>query len=446
MRNSSHGVFKAKYRIHGGVPVPHRKNTAGTEIARIPSPERVTLAMRQHIGAECVPVVKPGDYVTVGQKIADNSALISAPIHASVSGIVTGISEILLPNSIYTQAVTIESDGQMTLCPEVAPPKIETRGDFLAAVRESGLVGLGGAGFPTHVKLAVPPEKHVDTLIINAAECEPYITVDYRECLDHSTDVLRGVYTLLEHFDFKQIIIGVEDNKPDVFYHLIKIAESLRNKDNTVHLMKLKSRYPQGAEKMMVYAATGRKVPVGKLPADAGCLVLNVTTVSTLYRYLKTGKPLVSRSLTVDGSAVADPKNVRAPIGTPISTILDFCGGLTAEPYKLIAGGPMMGLALPGADFPTLKQSNALLAFAPGDKQVKPERACIHCGKCTRACPLSLVPAMAEEAITLKNVGTLKKIGTDICMECGCCAYVCPAGKPLVQHMRLAKETIKELT
>ncbi|MDR3344218.1 MAG: RnfABCDGE type electron transport complex subunit C, partial [Oscillospiraceae bacterium] len=277
-------VFKAKRRIHGGVPVPHRKNTAGAEIIRIPPPESVTLAMRQHIGAECEPMVKAGDYVTVGQKIADSAAFVSAPIHAGVSGIVTGIGELLLPNSMRTRAVTIKSDGLMTLCPDIAPPKAETRADFLAAVRESGLVGLGGAGFPTHVKLAVPPGKQVDTLIINAAECEPYITVDYRECLDHSTDLLHGVYLLLERLELKRIIIGVEDNKRDVFYHLLKIAGDIRDKNNAVNLMTLKSRYPQGAEKLMVWAATGRKVPAGKFPADVGCMVLNITTVSTLYR------------------------------------------------------------------------------------------------------------------------------------------------------------------
>jgi electron transport complex protein RnfC len=437
-------VFKALRRIRGGVPVPHRKNTAGAEIVRIPPPTKVTLAMRQHIGAECVPTVKPGDYVTVGQRVADSAAVVSAPIHASISGTVTAIGEILLPNSVRTQALTIEGDGKMELCPDIAPPKINSREDLIKAVRESGLVGLGGAGFPTHVKLNVPPDKNVDTLIINAAECEPYITVDYRECLDRSTDLLRGVFLLLELYDFKHIIIGVEDNKPDVFYHLLKIASDLRDKENRVRLMTLKSRYPQGAEKMMVYAATGRRVPVGKLPSDVGCMVLNVTTVSTLYRYVKTGKPLVSRSLTVDGSGVATPKNVRAPIGTSIVDILDFCGGVTEEPFKVITGGPMMGLALPSLDFPTLKQNNAILVLARGDKQFKPERACIRCGRCTRACPLSLAPARAETAIAQKDCEAIKKIGTEICMECGCCAYVCPAGKPLVQHMRLAKELLRE--
>ncbi|MDR0884440.1 MAG: electron transport complex subunit RsxC [Oscillospiraceae bacterium] len=445
MKQIPHDVFRAVRRIHGGVPVPHQKNTAGCEITRIPTPTQVMLSMRQHIGAPCAPIVKVGERVTVGQKIADTDAFVSAPIHASVSGTVTAIGEHLLPNSIRAGVITIESDGLMTLCPEIAPPIVQNTADFLKAVRESGLVGLGGAGFPTHVKLTVPPEKHVDTLIINAAECEPYITVDYRECLDQSRDLLRGVYLLLEQFNFKRIIIAVEDNKTDVFYHLQKIAQDVRDRTHAVQLMTLKSRYPQGAEKLMIWAALGRKVPVGALPADTGCMVLNVTTVSTLYRYFKTGKPLVSRSLTVDGSAVAEPKNVRAPIGTSVRDILDFCGGLTTEePYKIIAGGPMMGFALPHADFPTLKQNNAILAFAQGEKFVKPERNCLHCGRCNRACPLSLMPAKAEGALQLGDIDTLRRIGTETCMECGCCAYTCPAGKPLVQHMRLAKEHIQK--
>lgn len=438
------GVLRAVKKVRGGVKVAHHKNTAELEVVRIPTPSKVVIPMQQHIGAPCEPVVKVGDEVAVGQLIGDSDKFISAPIHASVSGKVTAIGEVKLPNGSVSKAVTIESDGEMRLWGGIKPPKVETREDLIKAVRDSGLVGLGGAGFPTHVKLNFPPDKNIDTLVVNAAECEPYITVDYRECMENSWDILSGVYALKELLGFKQVIIAAEDNKPEAFKVLGKIADHDADIDDSVKLMVLESKYPQGAEKMMVQSATGRRVPPGKLPADVGCVVMNVASVAFISRYLKTGKPLVSRSLTVDGSAIAAPKNVRVPVGTGIGEIIDFCGGFKGEPCKILTGGPMMGLAIVGTDLPVLKQNNAILAFTADDAVLKPETDCIRCGRCVAACPMSLMPTNIVKAAKIKDVDALKRAGVTVCMECGSCAFACPAGKPLVQHMRLAKAILRE--
>lgn len=438
------GVLRAVKKVRGGVKVAHHKNTAELEVVRIPTPSKVVIPMQQHIGAPCEPVVKVGDEVAVGQLIGDSDKFVSAPIHASVSGTVTAIGDIKMPNGSVSKAVTIESDGEMRLWEGVKPPKVETREDLIKAVRDSGLVGLGGAGFPTHVKLNFPPDKNIDTLVVNAAECEPYITVDYRECMENSWDILSGVYALKELLGFKQVIIAAEDNKPEAFKVLGKIADHDADIDDSVKLMVLESKYPQGAEKMMVQSATGRRVPPGKLPADVGCVVMNVASVAFISRYLKTGKPLVSRSLTVDGSAIAEPKNVRVPVGTDIGEIIEFCGGFKGEPCKILTGGPMMGLAIVGTDLPVLKQNNAILAFTADDAVLKPETDCIRCGRCVAACPMSLMPTNIVKAAKIKDVDALKRAGVTVCMECGSCAFACPAGKPLVQHMRLAKAILRE--
>lgn len=438
------GVIRAVKNVRGGVKVPHHKNTANLEVIRIPEPKSVILPMQQHIGAPCTPTVKVGDKVEVGQVIGDSDKFVSAPIHASVSGTVTAVGNVKLSNGTMAQGVTIESDGEMRLSDTVEPPHVETKEDFLKAVRASGLVGLGGAGFPTHVKLNVPAGKNIDTLIVNAAECEPYITVDYRECIDNSWDIYSGIRTIMEFLEIPNIVIAVEDNKPEAFRILSQIVDGDSNPEGSIKIMKLKSRYPQGAEKMMVQSATGRQVPPGKLPADVGCIVMNVASVAFIARYLKTGKPLVSRSLTVDGMAIDQPKNVRVPIGTSISYIVDFCGGFKEEPVKIIAGGPMMGMAITDLDHPISKSNNALLCFSKQDAKIFRETDCIRCGRCAQACPMSLVPTKIVRDTKAKDVDALQSDGVMVCMECGSCAYSCPAKKPLVQHMRLAKAVIRE--
>lgn len=438
------GVLTAVGKSRGGISVPHNKNTAEKPVKRMEFPKTVVLPMQQHIGAPCEPTVKVGDIVDVGQVIGDTDKFVSAPIHATISGKVVAVGDVYLANGMISKAVTIESDGEMRLSSDVKPPVINSKEDLIKAVRASGLVGLGGAGFPTHVKLNYPDDKGVDTLIINAAECEPYITVDYRECIDHGEDIINGIYSIQKYFKFKQIIIAAEDNKPKAFKVLKDIIDMEDNKDGVVKLMVLKSKYPQGAEKMMILSATGRRVPPGKLPADVGCVVMNVGSIAFIGRYLKTGKPLISRSVTVDGTAIKEPNNVRVPIGTKIADVIELCGGFNDDPKKIIFGGPMMGLALSSIEAPLCKQNNAILAFTDNKYLTKKQRDCIRCGRCVDACPMSLMPTLIERYAKAKDVDRLKKIGVNVCMECGSCAFSCPSSRPLVQYMRLAKQVVRE--
>lgn len=438
------GVLSPVAKGRGGVHVDYNKNTMNMPVERMAVPKTVVLPMQQCIGAPCTPCVKVGDEVCAGQLIGDSDKFMSSPIYASVSGKVTAVGDVKLANGMICKGVTIESDGLMKESEDIKPPVVTNKQELIAAVRKSGLVGLGGAGFPTHVKLSFPDDKGVDTLIINAAECEPYITVDYRCCIENALDIFDGVYGIQKHFKFKKVIIAIEDNKPEAFKVLKEIADADNKRDNTVELMCLKSQYPQGAEKMMVLSATGRKVPPGKLPADVGCVVMNIASVAFIGRYLRTGKPLISRSITVDGSAIKNPKNLRVPIGTNLQDIIDYCGGFKSEPRKIIFGGPMMGVSICDTNAPLCKQNNALLLFENRKDIIKRERDCIRCGRCVSACPMSLMPTNIERFAKAKNVDALKHSGVMVCMECGCCSYSCPSGRPLVQYMRLAKQIVKE--
>lgn len=432
------------FRTHGGAAVPHHKNTAQMESATLPCPSQVTIPMQQHVGAPCKPLVKVGDLVQVGQKIGDSDAFVSAPIHASISGKVSAITKVALPGGQMVDAVVIESDGQMTVSPEVRPPVVNTPEDFIRAVHESGLVGLGGAGFPAHVKLNVPKDKHLDTLIVNAAECEPYITADNREALENSWAVLSGVYAVRDLLGLERVIIAVEDNKPDVIEVLRKVADNPKlDPEDRVRILPLRARYPQGAEKVLVQSCTNRVIPLGKLPADVGCLVMNITSVAFLADYLKTGMPLVKKRVSVDGSAIASPKNVIVPIGTKIADVVAFCGGYSQPPAKLLMGGPMMGIALTSDELPILKQNNGILAFAEKDAALPKPTACIRCGRCVSGCPMNLVPTQLEKYAELRDTDKLDQLGIMCCMECGTCAYNCPAHRPLVHAIRMGKALLR---
>lgn len=431
------------FRTHGGAAVPHRKNTAQVQSVVMPAPKEVAIPMQMHVGAPCSPLVKPGDLVTVGQKIGDSKAFVSAPIHASVSGKVKAIQKIQLSNGGYGDAVIIESDGKMGPCPDLKAPEVTDLKSFLQAVRDSGLVGLGGAGFPTHVKLNVPEGKKVDTLIVNIAECEPYLTADNREALEDTANVLDGVFTVKKMLGLSRAMIAVEKNKPEVISQLnTLLTTDSRNDGQTVRVMPLKATYPQGAEKVLIKACTDRVVPMGKLPADVGCIVMNVTSIATLANYLKTGMPLVKKRLTIDGGAVKDPKNVIVPIGTSIHDIMDFVGTKKA-PAKVLIGGPMMGMAAATIDAPVQKQNNGLLFLSEEEAHLPQPTACIRCGRCVQGCPMHLIPTKLEEYVKVQDVGALQKFDVMDCMECGTCAYNCPAHRPLVQAIRLGKSLVK---
>ncbi|MBP3692788.1 MAG: electron transport complex subunit RsxC [Clostridia bacterium] len=429
--------------VRGGAEVPHLKSTAECESVLMPSPATVFIPMSQHIGAPCEPCVKVEDEVFVGTLIGDSEKYISAPIYSSVSGKVTAIEDYTLTNGAVCKAIVIESDGLDTPCPDLKPVEVNTIDDLVAATRACGLVGLGGAGFPTHVKLAPKDENTLDTLIINGAECEPYITSDYRSCMEDFEDIIEGVYLLKKIIGFKRVLIAVEDNKPAAIEKLAQLASDKRDEDNSVKVLKLPSRYPQGAEKVLIYTATKRRLPLGALPSDVGCMVLNITSVATLYRYIRTGMPLVKKRITVDGTAIAEPKNLIVPIGTRIADVIDFCGGFKCDPAKVLYGGPMMGVTVESTQQPVLKQNNAILAFADTADLFPQTTACINCGRCHRACPMKLMPCSVEAALKADSTEALTKLHVNYCMECGCCSYSCPAKRPLTQVMRLAKQKVR---
>lgn len=422
-----------------GVRTPHRKNTRDSQTVMAPVPDHVFIVMSQHMGPPCNVLVQPKDEVKVGQVLGDSDAFLSAPIHSSVSGVVLRIDEIVMPNGVRSKAVVIETDKKQEFHPDVKPPVINGREDFIKAVKASGMVGLGGAGFPTHIKLNPKNPDEVDTLIVNAAECEPYITSDYRAVVEEADDILDGIRAVMKYLDIKNCRIGIEDNKPEA---IEKLTEMTKN-ESGVQVVKLKSKYPQGAEKVLVYETTGRVVPEGKLPADVGAIVSNVTTIAKLARYLRDGLPLVSKRVTVDGGAVKEPKNVKALIGTPIREVLDFCGGFKAEPRKILLGGPMMGTAVYDENYPIVKGTNAILAFDESQVEEYSETDCIRCGRCVRACPFDLMPLRIEEAFNKNDNDALERYKVNLCMECGCCAYACPAKHHLVQVNRLAKGRLR---
>ena len=428
------GIFNSR-----GVKPAHKKHTDNQSAVRLENVASVTIPMRQHIGAPCVPTVKVGDAVAVGQVIGDAEAFMSAPVHASVSGTVSKVGEIRLANGERMTAVTIKSDGEMRLFEGIEKPQYNTVDEFLRHVRASGLVGLGGAGFPTHVKLKVPQGK-VDTLVINAAECEPYITTDNRECIDNTADVIDGVELVCKVLEIKNAVIGVEDNKPQAISALRK---EIADRGSGIIVKALKSKYPQGAEKVLIHSATGRVVPMGGLPMDAGCIVMNVASVAFLARYMRTGKPLVTRTVTVDGSAIATPNNFRVPIGAPVQDVIDAAGGFAKEPKKIILGGPMMGNVVSSTDYFITKTNNAVLAFDERDARPKKETACIRCGRCVSVCPMKLMPASLEKYQRCGDAQGLEDGAVLNCIECGCCSFTCPAGRQLVQSIRLGKSIVR---
>ncbi len=436
-------ILQPLKNIFGGVSLPHNKGTAEMQSVIMPAPTKVAIAMQQHIGAQCTPCVNKGDKVYVGTKIADSEKFVSAPIHSSVSGIVSGFGTCLLPTGKTCETVIIESDGNMTPDPNLQPVEIKNAEDLVNAAKNSGLVGLGGAGFPSHVKLKIDGNNPPDTLIVNCAECEPYITSDYRECIENTENILEGVYLLKEMLGFKQVIICVESNKPKAIEALYRVASSSKDIDNSVKLMRLKTRYPQGAEKMLIYTATGRKLPLGKLPIDVGCVVMNITSISVLNKYIKTGMPLVSKIITVDGNAVNKPQNVCVPIGTSIEDVINFCGGYKRSAKKILYGGPMMGISVADTSSTILKQNNALLVFDRKQAEKKQETPCIRCGRCAAVCPVRIQPLEIEPAFRVGDLDRVKALHVDYCIECGCCSYICPAKRYLTQVMSMAKNELK---
>ena len=405
-------------------------------------PKTVTIPMSMHIGAPAKPIVKAGDSVKVGTLIAEAGGAVSAPIHASVSGKVTKIVDHLLADGRTVPAVVIESDGAMTADESLTPPVVNSRETFVEAVKNAGIVGLGGAGFPAFFKLNADPAR-IEHLIINGAECEPYVTSDTFTMQTRGDDMEVALNAMKSCLGIKHVIFGIENNKKKAIESMKRLADKV-NGDCTVEVKVLPSIYPQGGEKVLIYHTTGKAVPAGKLPIDVGCVVINCTTLAAIGSYLQTGMPLVKKCVTVDGGAVKEPKNLIVPIGTAMSELFELCGGLKETPAKVIYGGPMMGITVPDTSAPILKNTNAILALT--EKEVKQPKttACIRCGSCTNTCPFGINPAAIARAYAKRDAEALKALSLMTCMECGCCSFVCPANRPLVQTNKLGKVFLKE--
>ena len=404
----------------------------------MPLPSKIVLSMAQHIGAPAAPAVAKGDQVYVGSVVGKAGGFVSSDIHSGVSGIVDGITTITAPNGAVQTAVVIIPDGEQKVDPAIKAPEVTDLKSFQDAVRASGLVGLGGAGFPAAVKLAPKNLDEIDTLVINGAECEPYITSDNRCFLEDTHFILSGIKAVMKYLNIGKCVIGIENNKPQA---IAKMQSAIDVPG--VEVKALPCRYPQGAEKVLIENCTGREVPFPGLPSDVGVIVMNVTSVAFVGKYLETGMPLVTKRLTVDGDIIKEPKNVEVVIGTPVQELLDFCGGLTDEPGKVLYGGPMMGNCLADLSQPIMKNNNAILAFSKKWAHIPKATNCIHCGRCTNACPLGLSAKEIVQAYNAGNVELLQELNADLCMSCGTCSFVCPAKRPLAPSIALAKIMMK---
>jgi len=420
----------------GGTHIPdNKKLTADLPIEDMPAPDVVAISLSQHIGKPSVPLVNVGDLVSVGQPIAEEGGFVGANIYSSVSGKVLAIEERFNPNGSKSNYIVIENDKNNWTASPLPEPEEKTPQAILDRIRLAGIVGMGGAGFPTAVKLS--PKQEVDCLIINGAECEPYLTCDYRLMKEKTAEVKRGIDLLATALGVKKIFIGIENNKPDC----IELFSAFEN----LTVVRLKKRYPMGSEKHLIYSCTGRKVPVKKLPADAGCVVQNVATAYAVYEAVDLNKPLYERVMTVSGNGVIHPKNLRVKLGTPFDKIIDFCGGMTDDAAMMIAGGPMMGPTLLSTDYYTTKTTSGLLILKPEEISLSEPNNCINCGRCAEACPMRLQPMLIDFYTQAHDYDKAAKYGgVRNCINCGTCAYVCPAKKSLVQSIALCKKKLAE--
>lgn len=425
----------------GGIHPPHSKKFTETKpIENAEEPKIVNIPLQQHIGAPCQPVVKVGDKVKVGQKIGDTEAFVSAPVHSSVSGEVKTIKPMLTPTG-QAVCITIESDGKGEIHESVQPKgDISTlsKEEIIKHIREAGITGMGGASFPTHVKLSPPPDKEIDTVILNGAECEPYLTADHRLMVEEAGQVVYGLKAIMKVLNVNKAFIGIEANKPDA----IEAMQSAVKNEVGIEVVALKVKYPQGAEKQLIYACTQREVPSGKLPMEVKVVVSNVGTAAAISEALQTGMPLIERITSVTGSAVKEKKNLRIKIGTSFKDIIEQCGGYEGEVGKLIMGGPMMGLAQYTDEIPLTKGASGILVLSEEEARLPEPQNCIRCGKCVEICPVGLLPVYLS-AYALKDMyEEAEKANALDCIECGSCSFICPSKRPLLDTIRAAKSEI----
>jgi electron transport complex protein RnfC len=434
---------KSTFTFKGGIHPHYFKDmTSGSAIRSIPTPDHLFVPMQQHLGAAAKVIVKQGDQVKRNQLIGEQNGNISAPVHAPVAGKIAALVTVPTAAGRLSPGVIIEPDGSEEV--EFYEPFKEWQGAsekaMIARIKEAGVVGMGGAGFPTGVKMSPPPGKKIDTLIINGAECEPYLTADHRMMVEHAQEIHIGIEILRNILGARTVRIAIEDNKPDA---IRTMEAALAKMTGDVGISVLQTSYPQGAEKQQIYSVTGRQVPRGGLPMDVGCVVENISTAFAVYEAVMKGQPLTYRAVTVTGDAIENPSNLWVPCGTHYHTLIGACGGLIGgHATKVISGGPMMGFTVSDLDIPTTKTSSGLLCLTQARVSNYTSQACISCGRCVEACPMRLIPSELSQFVEAEDVASAEKIGLMDCVECGSCAYVCPAHRPLVHHFRRGKAVV----
>lgn len=433
------GLNLKKLSFDSGIHPPHRKkSTEKKQIEKAGIPELLYIPLQQHIGAPCDPMVEIGQRVLVGEKIGESKAFVSAPVHATVSGTIKDIAYYPHPMG-EAMTIVIENDQQYD--------KIDTTGvnwkdeepaTLKAIIKEAGIVGMGGATFPTHVKLSPPPGKEIDTIILNGAECEPYLTADHRIMLERPEAVINGLQIVMKILGVNEGYIGIEDNKSNAINTIQKVCKKYDN----IHVVTLKTKYPQGAEKQLIDAITGREVPSGGLPMDVGVVVDNVGTAAAIYDAVSTGMPTIQRVVTVTGDAIKTPKNLLVRIGTTYKEIIDQCDGFVEEPQKVISGGPMMGITMYTLNVPVIKGTSGILSLTKAAAEIPETTNCIKCSRCVKCCPINLMPNLIGDNVDKTRYKEAEQLHVLDCIECGSCTFVCPANRPLTQYCRLGKKEV----
>ncbi len=431
----------------GGIHPPGNKISKNFPITVAPLPDRVVVPLSQHIGAPATPCVAKGDHVKVGQLIGQSSGFVSANVHSPISGVVTAVDSLPDGAGLRKPAIVIEREGDEWLeTIDRSDALIQschlTPKEIIDKIAAAGLVGMGGATFPAHVKLSIPAGQKAECLIINGVECEPYLTSDYRTMLERGSEVLVGVQILCKALDVNKAYIGIEDNKPEAISHLTTLAAGYPH----IEIVPLRTKYPQGGEKQLIQAITGKAVPSGGLPIHVGVVVQNIGTALAVYEAVQKNKPLIERVVTVTGKTLRDPSNFMVRIGTPISSLIDLCGGMPQDALKVINGGPMMGRALANIDAPVTKGTSGIVIMRNRESLRTPASSCIKCAKCVGVCPMGLEPYLLNKLTRLKRFDDLEPLRITDCIECGSCAYTCPASIPLLDYIRVGKaETMKRI-
>lgn len=429
----------------GGIhPKAHKELTNNNKIIDYTPQGELVFPLSQHIGAPNKAIVKKGDAVFVGTILAQTDAPMSAPVLSSVSGVVKDVTLRQTVAGNFEECVVVENDGLYTLDSSWGTPTTN-KNDYISTIRRAGIVGFGGATFPTALKLTPPPSTHISHVILNGAECEPYLNCDNRLMIEAGDEVLRGLLLVLELFPDAQGVVAIEANKPKAIKSMKQNLLHLQQENDKavkINVQPLKVKYPQGSEKMLIEAVTGKEYPLTALPANVGCIILNVRTVQQIYRAIKFGEPSTERIITLSGDAIKEPKNVRAKLGTNILELIDFCGGFVATPIKVIAGGSMMGITMRHLDAPVTKGTSGILALTKKSAMIRKASPCLRCGKCVTACPMGLAPVILDPLVIARKYDEFEAAGGMNCIECGSCSYVCPACRPLTQSCRDGKASV----